>query len=96
MILTGETTLYGEVKRVGGFKPRVVLKTIQGDTIYCDASKALAQELGRRLYTEVGVRGQAKWNMQTLRIDAFIIESVPPLSLPEGVFVLIDTNPLKQ
>lgn len=74
--LTGETVLYGEIKRVGGVTPRITLRTIEGDTVYCDVSESMAKELGHSLYTEVGLKGKATWNAKTLELDTFVVESV--------------------
>lgn len=78
--LIGETILYGEVKRVGGASPRVMITTLEGDTVYCDLSEALAIELGHRLYTDVGLKGKATWNAKTLELDAFVVESITDYS----------------
>lgn len=75
-ILTGETVLYGEIKRVGGAKPKIMLATIEGVTVYCDVSEAIAKELGHRLYTEVGLKGRATWNSKTLELESFVVEEV--------------------
>lgn len=74
--LIGETTLYGEIKRVGGIDPRVTLRTIDGQTIYCDVSEELAKELGHRLYTQVALQGEAQWSPDTLQLEGFRIEKL--------------------
>jgi hypothetical protein len=76
--LYGTTTLYAEVKRVGGIEPKVMLQTINGRTLYCDASAEIAKELGARLYDQVGVVGYAEWDYQTLEITDFEITEVLP------------------
>lgn len=73
--LTGETTLYGEIKRVGGVEPKVTLKTIDGQTVYCEVSQELAKELGHRLYTQVALYGEAQWSADTLQLEGFRIKS---------------------
>lgn len=78
--LIGETILYGEVRRVGGATPKVMLATFEGYTVYCDLSADLAKELGHRLYTEVGLKGKATWNAKTLELDAFVVEAIADYS----------------
>ncbi len=58
----GVTTLYGQVVRVGGRRPRVMVETVDGQTVYCDVAPEVARELGRRLYTQVGVYGEIRWD----------------------------------
>lgn len=83
-LLSGTTTLYGEVLRVGGDTPKVRIRPLAGDAaIGCnlppgDRGLAIARELGGRLYTTVGVRGVAQWDPATWTIQAFTIEDVTP------------------
>ena len=74
--LTGETILYGEVRRVGGADPKVEFRTIDGKTLYCPTTKAIAVELANRLYQSVAVRGQAKWSFETSDVVFFVIDEV--------------------
>ena len=74
--LFGETQVYGEVKRVGGSEPKVELRTLQGETLYCTTSEEIAKQLGSRLYEQVGVYGVAEWNFETLEIEEFEITRV--------------------
>lgn len=74
--LTGETTLYGEITRVGGIEPKVQFKTVDGQTIYCEVSHELAKKLGRDLYSQVALRGVARWNTYTLELEDFTIEEL--------------------
>lgn len=70
--LRGETTIYGQVIRVGGRDPRAMIETVEGATIYCEmVDEDLARELGERLYTMVSLKGKAKWDSQTLRLEDF-------------------------
>lgn len=58
--LSGETTIYGQVIRVGGREPKAMIETVDGLTVYCDMeSEDLARELGERLYTWVSLKGRA-------------------------------------
>ena len=76
--IEGETDLYGQVMRVGGVEPRVELKTIQGDTLYCDTTEQIAVQMGEILYQEVSVHGVATWDFDTLKIRDFEIQSFSP------------------
>ena len=60
--LSGDTTLYAKVERVGGKKPKVALQPLKGETLYCSVNEDVAKELAKRLYTEVAVRGVATWD----------------------------------
>jgi len=78
-MLTGETVLYGQVVRVGGKTPTVWLDVNNGDKtriIYCDVSQEIAETLGKKLYTFVGLRGHAKWDAETLDLKHFRIEEI--------------------
>ncbi|MDX1521752.1 MAG: hypothetical protein R3264_09005 [Anaerolineae bacterium] len=75
-VLTGETTIYGEITRVGGIDPRVQLKTVDGQTIYCDVSRELARELGHKLYSPIALSGKAIWDTDSLVLEEFQIKEV--------------------
>lgn len=72
----GETTVYGEVTRVGGAAPKVQFRTLEGELLYCETSREIAKEIGSRLYSQVGLRGTAAWNARTLKIESFYIEEI--------------------
>lgn len=71
--LRGETVLYGEVLRVGGAEPRIMLRTVQGKVIYCTTSTRIAQAVANRLYSTAALRGQATWNGESLEIEEFSV-----------------------
>lgn len=75
-ILKGQTTLYGNVIRVGGKTPKIMLETIEGLTIFCDIDQNLAIHLGNKLYKAVGLKGTASWNSRDFSIESFRIESI--------------------
>jgi hypothetical protein len=77
-LLTGETTIYGQVVRVGGRTPRVMLEMVDGQTIYCDATADMARTLGGKLYQVVGLIGIAQWNPETLVMNTFEIKAILP------------------
>lgn len=77
--IKGETILYGEIKRVGGIVPKIQLKTINGQTIYCDvAEEELTRQLGGRIYTQVGIQGEASWDTETMKIVSFLAKQLLP------------------
>lgn len=76
--LSGSTIIFGEIVRVGGVEPRVEIKTINGKTLYCKFPKELATQLGNRLYSITGLRGQAKWSTPEHEIVEFDVEGVTP------------------
>jgi hypothetical protein len=60
--LSGETSIYGEITRVGGTEPKIQFKTLSGQIIYCSTNKAIAKKAGAKLYTKVELHGLAEWN----------------------------------
>jgi hypothetical protein len=74
--LQGETVLYGEITRVGGTDPKIQFKTIDDQLVYCSTTKSLAQQAGTRLYTQVGLRGVAEWNIESLKIENFNVTEI--------------------
>lgn len=69
--LSGETSIYGEITRVGGAEPKIQFKTLDNQIIYCSTSKAIAKKAGAKLYTKVELRGLAEWNSETFEIENF-------------------------
>ena len=76
--LSGETTVYGRVVRVGGKDPRAMVELLNGQIVYCDTNEAIARELGSRLYTNVGLFGVARWDAESLKLEQFTINDVTP------------------
>ncbi len=74
--ISGQTELYGEVKRSGGVEPKVQLQTTDGQTLYCDTTESIAKKLGARLYEKVKVAGLATWDVKTFKIIDFEIDRV--------------------
>jgi hypothetical protein len=69
--LSGETTLYGEITRVGGSDPKIQFKTLDRKIVYCTTSKTVAKKAGAKLYTKVSLHGLAEWNSETFEIENF-------------------------
>jgi hypothetical protein len=74
--ITGQTTIYGEVVRVGGVEPKVEIKTIAGQTLYCPFELKLASQLGALLYQLIGLDGDARWNTQSFEIEDFRVTGI--------------------
>lgn len=74
--IRGQTTIHGDVIRVGGVEPKVEIKTIDGKVLFCPTTQQIALQLAERLYQQVAVEGTATWNPETLDIEEFQITSV--------------------
>lgn len=74
--ISGATTLYGEVIRVGGKRPRVRVRMLNGAELSCVTSKPIAQQLGQRLYHTVGLQGTAQWETDTFSIVQFEVTDI--------------------
>jgi hypothetical protein len=67
----GETVIYGKVLRVGGVEPRAFIQLEGQKSIAIKITEELAKELAKRLYTVVGLKGQAKWLIDDYSIQKF-------------------------
>ena len=74
--VSGYTTLYGRVIRVGGRRPRAMVETVQGETVFCEVSRDVARRLGERLYQHAEFRGVATWDADDWSLAAFRISEV--------------------
>ncbi len=74
--LRGETTVYAKVVRVGGKELKVEIETIDGLTLFCDASVEITTQLGSKLYQTVGLTGTAQWDLTLSSIEIFKISGV--------------------
>jgi hypothetical protein len=75
--ISGDTTLYGEVIRVGGRDPKAMVESIDGNTVYCDiANEDLAREVGEHLYLMTKLDGTARWDARSLNLEEFKITKV--------------------
>ncbi|MBF0241006.1 MAG: hypothetical protein HQK64_00820 [Desulfamplus sp.] len=75
-VLTGETTLYGEIKKAGGEEPKIQFKPNNDKIISCRATKELTKKAGSLLYTQVALEGIAQWDTETLDIKDFTISEI--------------------
>jgi len=78
VFISGQTTVYGQIVRVGGVEPKVEVKLISGITIYCPFDVSLASRLGSLLYNTVGLNGEAHWNPRTYEIEEFRVTDIAP------------------
>lgn len=69
----GETTLYGEVLRIGGAEPAFWLRLDDDSILSCDCTKEFAIRLAgqKKLYKTIGVHGEAQWHPLTTEILKF-------------------------
>jgi hypothetical protein len=81
LLVTGETSVSGQVKRVGGVgEMRCGLRVATQDRLlYCKIATAqVARDLGKRLYKPVVANGTACWLKTSWKIVAFTIQSITP------------------
>jgi hypothetical protein len=79
LFLTGETAVKGSVERVGGATGRRCAMRVpfRRRLLFCEvASNALARELGKYLYQDVTVRGEARWLRNSWRLVSLKIKGV--------------------
>lgn len=70
--ITGGTNIFGRCIEVGGNKPKAVIQ-LHGDqsNLLVKLTKELAKPLGRRLYEDVVIEGNAVWDAETLKLLEF-------------------------
>lgn len=73
---SGQTTLYGYVLRVGGEKPKVMLRLPDEQSFSCETTKDIAKKLANNLYSWVGLDGIAEWSADHLKLTRFTIHSI--------------------
>lgn len=78
--LRGESTIYGEVIRVGGMESKVVIKIDESKTLNLSISHDLAKEIAKKLYSVVGLVGDVKWSRFTHEILDFTPTHIIPYS----------------
>lgn len=74
--ISGETTIYGELIRVGGATPHILVRTVEGRTQSFQVNFELAKELANRLYTVVGLVGIAEWRANDLSLVSFRVNEI--------------------
>ncbi len=74
--MRGNTTLCAEILRIGGTRPRALLKLPDGTKrTFPIVSKAVAETLSPKLYRVVSLNGEAAWAVGTWKIAEFKIMS---------------------
>jgi len=79
IFITGETSITGTVKRVGGTTDMrcAVRVPFQRRLLYCKVQSGdLARRLGEYLYEEVVLQGMVKWIKNTWRVADFTVTNV--------------------
>lgn len=77
--ISGRTTIYGQVVRVGGDEPSIRIDTAYGAVTCKNVSLELAQEAAHNLYRDVQMTGDATWDAEKLTLSAFDIEFLEPV-----------------
>ncbi len=78
-LVSGETSIAGKVKRVGGATAmKAALRVaFQDRLLYCQiASSETARQLGKHLYQEVVVTGTAQWIRDSWQVFSFTIKEM--------------------
>jgi hypothetical protein len=94
ILVSGDTSFVGVVKRAGGATERRAALRVpfQGHLLYCRvASDEVVRQLGQHLYEEVVVSGTARWLKTSWRIVAFTVTGMSqpkPGSFREAVQAL--------
>ncbi len=77
--ITGETTIYGKIIRIGGEEPRLHFRINEDEKLIFDIDESLAKKLAPRIYEYIGLVGRATWNATTFNIENF--EILRPIQL---------------
>lgn len=60
IVIVDTTTIYGEVTRVGGSKPIIRICLLDGTKLSIETNKETAKKVSNKLYTTIGLFGEAK------------------------------------
>ena len=93
LFVSGETTIYGQIQRVGGATGMRCLMRIPGrhHILYCDVhGKQLAQRLGQHLYENIVATGTAEWIQKTWMIYSFKIKDFAQPQIKENTSKIIE------
>ena len=89
-VISGTTTIYGHCVRVGGARtPRAELRLGNRRTIDVHLSQELAKELGKILYEEVAITGEATWDAEDWSIRSLEATRIMPYR-PTDLLVAFD------
>lgn len=83
--ICGTTTFYGTCLRVGGAKePKAEIRPLRGGrAVNVSLTEDMAKQLGRRLYEQVAVSGEATWRVRTWEVLDFRVTRMLPYN-PTG------------
>lgn len=73
------TTIYAEIEKVGGLKPTIRLRLLNGDAITVNTTKTIVKKASKQLYTLTGLVGVATWNKLDYSLLDFKIEDIVEL-----------------
>lgn len=78
VLVSGRTTLYGKLLRIGGeSSPTAQIRFTDASSVTCQVqSTELASSMAERLYETIGVRGTGKWESKSLELQEFRIEEL--------------------
>jgi hypothetical protein len=75
--ISGRTTIFAKVMRVGGAPPKVLVRLPDGERrTFQVLDKKVAEELGAKLYQFAVLHGTARWFRGTQKLDTFKVTSV--------------------
>jgi hypothetical protein len=74
--LKGNTTIYGELIDAGGDNPNIHIKISDTYSVIIKTDKEKTKELASRLYDQVGLKGEAKWDIFSSKIIDFKLYEV--------------------
>lgn len=83
--ITGETTIYGKIIRIGGEEPKIHFRTNDNEKLIFVVTENLAKQLSPKLYEYIGLVGTATWNVQNFNIDNFKVDRI--IELQEKSYV---------
>lgn len=75
-VIKGQTTIFGRLMDAGGENPNIHLKINDDYVLIFSTSEANAKALAAKLYEKVALKGIAKWDPQTLRIEDFKLSDI--------------------
>ena len=79
--MEGSTTLYGMLTGINGVNPPSAhLTLLNGTKLVCNVTEKnnlyVARQLGKRLYSEIGVKGLARWDLRDMSLTFFRIDEM--------------------
>lgn len=75
-ILKEQITIFGKLIDSGGDNPNVHIRINDEQVLIFSTSHSYAKELATKLYERVALKGIAKWNAETLKIEDFKLTEI--------------------